>query len=57
MGHASSIALGIALSKKSKGIVIFDGDGASIMHLGSYSIIGGNKVQNIIHIVFNNASH
>merc|ERR1719488_128129 len=31
MGHASAIALGIAVSKPSKNIVCFDGDGAMLM--------------------------
>lgn len=57
MGHASSIALGIAITKKSRGIVTLDGDGSSIMHLGALSIIGGHKVPNYIHIIFNNAVH
>lgn len=34
MGHASQIALGIALSKPDKKIFCIDGDGAAIMHLG-----------------------
>ena len=40
MGHASQIALGIALNKPYKNIYCFDGDGATLMHTGSLGIIG-----------------
>ena len=39
MGHASSIALGIALKKPKRRIVCLDGDGAVIMHMGSVATI------------------
>jgi len=35
MGHAPSIALGIANSKKSRTVWCLDGDGACIMHMGA----------------------
>jgi phosphonopyruvate decarboxylase len=54
MGHAISIANGIAINKKKK-IFCFDGDGAITMHLGSLAT--SSKQKNLIHIVFNNFSH
>ena len=57
MGHASQIALGIALQKPKKKIVCLDGDGAAIMHLGSFAIIGDQVVDNYKHVVINNGSH
>lgn len=57
MGHASQIALGIALQKQDRKIYCFDGDGAAIMHMGSLTIIGALKPQNYIHIIFNNGAH
>lgn len=57
MGHASQIALGIALQKPDRKIYCFDGDGAVIMHLGSLAIIGSLSPRNLIHVVFNNGSH
>jgi phosphonopyruvate decarboxylase len=57
MGHASQIALGIALQKKDRKVYCFDGDGAALMHLGSMAIIGSIKPDNYIHIVFNNGAH
>ena len=57
MGHASQIALGIALQQPKRPIYCFDGDGASIMHMGSMAITASLKPKNYIHIVFNNGSH
>ncbi len=57
MGHASQIALGIALSKPNREVYCFDGDGSVIMHLGSLAVIGEKKPRNFKHIVFNNGVH
>lgn len=57
MGHASSIALGIALSHPEKKVFCFDGDGAFLMHMGALSNIGKLAPKNFIHILFNNGAH
>ena len=57
MGHASQIALGIALAKLDRKVWCFDGDGASIMHMGSMAIVANKAPQNYIHVVFNNGAH
>jgi phosphonopyruvate decarboxylase len=57
MGHASHIALGIALKKKNVKVCCFDGDGAVLMHMGALAAIGAIKPHNFIHIVFNNGAH
>lgn len=57
MGHASQIALGIALQKPEKRVFCFDGDGAMLMHLGAMAIVGQYNPQNMVHIVFNNSAH
>ena len=57
MGHASQIALGIALEKTDRRVWCFDGDGASIMHMGSMAIVASKKATNYIHVVFNNGAH
>jgi phosphonopyruvate decarboxylase len=41
MGHSSSIAAGIALQKPERNVFSLDGDGAAIMHLGSFAVNGG----------------
>lgn len=57
MGHASQIALGIALQKPERRVYCFDGDGASIMHMGNMAITAGMKCKNYVHVVFNNGAH
>lgn len=57
MGHASSIALGIALQKPDKRIWCIDGDGATLMHMGAMAVIGSTKPKNLIHVLINNGSH
>lgn len=57
MGHASQIALGVALAKPERRIWCFDGDGAIIMHMGSMAIIGDKSPRNLVHVVFNNGAH
>lgn len=57
MGHASQIALGIALEKKDRIIRCIDGDGATLMHMGGMAIIGNRKPANFQHIVLNNGAH
>ena len=57
MGHASSIALGIALQKPEQRIWCIDGDGAALMHMGAMAVIGANRPKNLIHIVVNNGAH
>jgi len=57
MGHASQIALGIALQKPERRVFIFDGDGALLMHMGGMAIIGDYCPKNMVHIVFNNGAH
>ena len=57
MGHASQIALGIALQQPERRIWCFDGDGAVIMHMGGMAIVGGTEPRNYVHVVFNNGAH
>ena len=57
MGHASQIALGIAMEKQDRRIWCFDGDGATIMHMGSMAIVASKAPKNYIHVVFNNGAH
>lgn len=57
MGHASSIALGVAISKPSRNVLCLDGDGALLMHMGAMPIIGASHLDNFIHILFNNGCH
>ena len=57
MGHASSIALGIAVNKPETRIWCVDGDGAALMHMGSMAVLGAHSINNMIHIIINNGAH
>lgn len=57
MGHASQIALGIALQKPERSVYCLDGDGAVLMHMGALAITGALKPRNFKHIILNNGAH
>lgn len=57
MGHASAIALGIAMQRPRRQVFCLDGDGAAIMHLGNMATIGQHGSDNFKHIVINNGAH
>lgn len=57
MGHASSIALGIALKRPERRVICMDGDGAFLMHMGAAAIIGNASATNLRHVIFNNSAH
>jgi len=54
MGLASPIALGIALARPERRVVVFDGDGNLLMTLGTLAMIGDLRPPNFLHIVFDN---
>ena len=56
MGLASSVGLGIALSKPSLPVVVFDGDGSVLMNLGGLSTLARYRPANLLHVVFDNES-
>jgi sulfopyruvate decarboxylase subunit beta len=55
MGLASSIGLGLALSKPDRKVVVLDGDGSLLMNLGALATTGRCKPPNLVHVVFDNA--
>lgn len=57
MGHASSIALGLALHRPNKRVWCLDGDGAMLMHGGALATIAATKPDNLVHVVINNGAH
>lgn len=57
MGHASQIALGLAMKQPNRTIYCLDGDGAALMHLGSLGISGQSNCKNFVHVVLNNGVH
>lgn len=57
MGHAGSVAIGIALSKPNRKVVSLDGDCAAIMHMGAMTMMSKLDAPNFIHVVLNNGAH
>lgn len=57
MGHASSIALGVAMQEPDREVWCLDGDGALLMHLGSLAVIADHAPPGYFHVVFNNGVH
>ena len=57
MGHASAIALGILNSCVGKRVILLDGDGALLMHMGILSLLGKQNKNTFIHILLNNKVH
>lgn len=57
MGHASSIALGIALGAPSVPVCCIDGDGALAMHTGALAAVAAQAPPNLVHVVVNNGVH
>lgn len=57
MGQASSHALGLALGRPDKQVIILDGDGSLLMNLGSLVTIGDAAPKNLIHCVCENGTY
>ena len=56
MGLASSVGLGIALSRPHTPVVVLDGDGSVLMNLGGLTTLARYRPRNLVHIVFDNES-
>ena len=56
MGLASSLGLGIALSKPNCKVVVFDGDGSVLMNLGGLTTLARYAPKNLVHVIFDNES-
>jgi phosphonopyruvate decarboxylase len=57
MGHAASIALGLANTTRDREVWCLDGDGALLMHLGGLAVIADHAPATYFHAVFNNGVH
>jgi sulfopyruvate decarboxylase subunit beta len=56
MGLASSMGLGIALTRPELQVVVFDGDGSILMNLGGLTTLARYRPRNLVHVVFDNES-
>ena len=57
MGHALSIAQGVALAQPQRRIWCIDGDGGLLMHMGGLVSTASLGVNNLVHVVLNNSCH
>jgi len=55
MGLASSLGLGLALALPHRKVLVFDGDGALLMNLGSLATLAQQNPANLVHFVFQNS--
>jgi len=56
LGCASAMGLGVALNVD-RPVIVFDGDGAALMKMGSLATIGAQAPSNLIHILLDNGVH
>nr|WP_296070319.1 phosphonopyruvate decarboxylase [uncultured Actinoplanes sp.] len=57
MGHASAFALGVADAARDERVVLIDGDGAALMHLGSMATIGTARPPGLVHVLLDNGTY
>ncbi len=57
MGHAIGLGLGTALNRPDRKVVVIDGDGAVVMHLGGLALVGERRPANLTHFVLDNGSY
>ncbi len=57
MGQGSSHALGLALGRPDKKVVVFDGDGSLLMNLGSLVTIANQAPKNYVHCLCENGCY
>jgi sulfopyruvate decarboxylase beta subunit len=57
MGLASSIGLGVAVSRPDQKTIIIDGDGNVLMSMGTLAMIAAAAPKNLIHIVIDNEAY
>ena len=57
MGHAAAAALGYCTARPDANVVVLDGDGALLMHLGVLSTIGATAPRGLTHVVVDNGGY
>ncbi|HUB95040.1 MAG TPA: thiamine pyrophosphate-dependent enzyme [Stellaceae bacterium] len=57
MGQASSCALGLALGRPDKRVLVLDGDGSLLMNLGTLVTIASQAPRNLVHFVCENGTY
>ncbi|HEY3480439.1 MAG TPA: thiamine pyrophosphate-dependent enzyme [Streptomyces sp.] len=57
MGHAAAIGLGLATARPGRRVVVLDGDGAFLMHLGTGSTVAASGAAQLVHVVVDNGCY
>lgn len=57
MGQASSCALGLALARPGKRVIVLDGDGSLLMNLGTLVTIANQQPANLLHFLCENGMY
>lgn len=57
MGQGSSHALGLALGRPDKRVIVLDGDGSLLMNLGTLITIANAAPKNLVHCVCENGTY
>jgi len=57
MGMAPSIALGLALAKPDKKVVVLDGDGNVLMGMGTLARVAASKPPRFVHVCLDNGEY
>jgi sulfopyruvate decarboxylase subunit beta len=57
MGQASSAALGLAIGRPDKRVIVLDGDGSLLMNLGTLVTIASQAPRNLVHLLCENGMY
>jgi len=57
MGHAMAFGLGVALRLPDRRVIVLDGDGSVLMHMGTLSTIAAIAPHNLLHVVLDNEAY
>jgi phosphonopyruvate decarboxylase len=57
MGCVSSLGLGLALGQPRRRVIVLDGDGAMLMHMGALAAIAREGPANLVHVLLDNGVH
>jgi phosphonopyruvate decarboxylase len=57
MGHALGLGVGAALAQPGRRVIVVDGDGAALMHLGATATAGHVEPEGLVHVVLDNGAY
>jgi phosphonopyruvate decarboxylase len=57
MGSAIPLALGVALAREDRRVVVLEGDGSLLMNLGTLGTVGAARPSNLVVLVFRNGRY